>query len=102
GNTDFILRYKLAGERIASGVLLYQGPDEGFFLVMAQPPERVAAADIPPREYIFVVDVSGSMSGFPLDTAKNVLRDLIATLKPTDTFNVLLFSGDSHLMSRRS
>ena len=70
GNRDFILRYRLAGERIASGLLLYQGEDEGFFLVMAQPPARVAASDVPPREYIFVVDVSGSMSGFPLDTAK--------------------------------
>ena len=102
GNRDFILRYRLAGERIASGLLLYQGQDEGFFLVMAQPPERVAAADVPPREYIFVVDVSGSMAGFPLDTAKKLLRDLIGTLKPTDTFNVLLFSGTSHLMSPRS
>ena len=102
GNRDFILRYRLAGERIASGLLLYQGQDEGFFLVMAQPPERVAAADVPPREYIFVVDVSGSMTGFPLDTAKALLRDLIGRLKPTDTFNVLLFSGTSHLMSPRS
>jgi Ca-activated chloride channel family protein len=102
GNRDFILRYRLAGERIASGVLLYQGQDEGFFLVMAQPPERVAPSDIPPREYIFVVDVSGSMSGFPLDTAKTLLHDLIGRLEPTDTFNVLLFSGGSHLLSPRS
>ncbi len=70
--------------------------------VMAQPPQRVAASDVPPREYIFVVDVSGSMTGFPLDTAKKLLRDLIGRLKPTDTFNVLLFSGTSHLMSPRS
>jgi Ca-activated chloride channel family protein len=102
GNRDFVVRYRIAGERIASGLLLYQGADEGFFLVVAQPPERVAAADIPPREYIFVVDVSGSMGGFPLDTAKGLLRDLIGVLKPTDTFNVLLFSGTSHLLAPRS
>ena len=102
GNRDFILRYRLAGERIASGLVLYQGPDEGFLLVMAQPPLRVAESEVPPREYIFVVDVSGSMTGFPLDTAKELLRDLIGRLKPTDTFNVLLFSGTSHLMAPRS
>jgi Ca-activated chloride channel family protein len=28
--------------------------------------------DIPPREYIFVVDVSGSMDGFPLQTSKQL------------------------------
>lgn len=102
GNRDFVLRYRLAGERIASGLVLYKGADEGFFLVMAQPPERVAASDLPPREYIFVVDVSGSMDGFPLQTAKTLLRDLIGTLAPTDTFNVVLFAGTSHVMAPRS
>src|SRR5262245_12643861 len=60
GNRDFILRYRLSGDQIASGLLLYQGADENFFLYMAQPPERITAEEIPAREYIFVVDVSGS------------------------------------------
>ena len=38
GNRDFILRYRLAGETISSGLLLYQGRDENFFLLMAEPP----------------------------------------------------------------
>ena len=29
---------------------------------------------IPPREYVFIVDVSGSMHGFPLDTTKALMR----------------------------
>src|SRR6267142_6898882 len=66
GNRDFVLHYRLAGNQIASGLILYQGEDENFFLYMAQPPQRVMTEDIPPREYIFVVDVSGSMEGFPL------------------------------------
>ena len=71
GNRDFILRYRLAGREIASGLLLYQAGDENFFLLMAEPPQAVAPDQVPPREYIFVLDVSGSMNGFPLDTAKN-------------------------------
>ena len=102
GNRDFILRYRLAGEQIASGLLLYQGQDENFFLYMAQPPARVANDEIPPREYIFVVDVSGSMEGFPLDTSKTLLRDLIGKLKPTDLFNVVLFAGDARILSPNS
>ena len=35
---------------------------------------RSPAAQINPRDYIFVVDISGSMHGFPLDTAKALLR----------------------------
>ena len=102
GNRDFILRYRLAGDQIASGLILYQGEDENFFLYMAQPPERVANAEIPAREYIFVVDVSGSMDGFPLNTAKRLLRDLIGQLRPSDLFNVVLFAGDSTVLSAKS
>jgi Ca-activated chloride channel family protein len=102
GNRDFVLRYRLAGDQIASGMILYQGDDgENFFLYMAQPPKRVAVADIPPREFIFVVDVSGSMEGFPLDTSKKLLEDLIGGLRPTDFFNVVLFSGDSTALSEK-
>lgn len=102
GNRDFILRYRLTGEQITSGLLLYQGQDENFFLYMAQPPARITTADIPAREYIFVVDVSGSMNGFPLDTAKQLLRDLLGQLRPTDMFNIVLFAGDSAVLSGKS
>ena len=102
GNRDFILKYRLAGGKIASGLLLYEGDDEDFFLLMVQPPGRVAIRQIPPREYIFIVDVSGSMHGFPLDISKQLLKDLIGNLRPTDTFNVLLFAGCSSLLSEKS
>lgn len=99
GNRDFVLNYRLAGDQIASGLMLYQGIDENFFLYIAQPPKRVAPEDIPPREYVFVVDVSGSMEGFPLNVSKKLLTDLIGNLHPTDYFNVVLFSGDSTALS---
>ena len=102
GNRDFIMRYRLAGNQIAAGLLLYQGQDENFFLYMAQPPQRPVIEDIPPREYIFVVDVSGSMNGFPLNVSKELLRDLIGKLRPTDLFNVVLFAGDSTMLSPTS
>src|SRR4030095_13013851 len=102
GNRDFIVRYSLAGQQITSGLLLFQGADENFFLYMAQPPERVEMDDIPPREYIFVVDVSGSMEGFPLNTSKRLLSDLIGKLRPSDFFNMVLFAGDSALLSEKS
>ena len=102
GNRDFVMRYRLAGNQITSGLLLYQGEDENYFLYMAQPPSRVASEAIPPREYIFVLDVSGSMDGFPLNTAKQLVKDLIGQLRPTDLFNVVLFAGDSAVLSGES
>ncbi|WP_411881486.1 VIT and vWA domain-containing protein [Polaromonas sp. YR568] len=104
-NRDFILDYRLAGERIESGVMLYQGDKgngENFFLAMIEPPKQVAVQTINPRDYIFVVDISGSMHGFPLETAKVLLRELIGSLRPSDTFNVMLFSGSNRLLSPKS
>jgi Ca-activated chloride channel family protein len=102
GNRDFILRYRLSGEQVSLGLLLHEGKDENFFLLMAQPPRSVATDDVPPREYIFVLDVSGSMNGFPLDTAKKLMRDLIHVLRPTDTFNVVLFADGSRTLAPAS
>jgi len=102
GNRDYILKYRLAGGKIESGLLLYKGESENFFLLMVQPPQRITTAQIPAREYVFIVDVSGSMHGFPLDISKKVLKDLIGNLRASDTFNVLLFSGASELWSKQS
>lgn len=99
---DVVVQYRLSGKAIQTGLILHrgEGPEaENFFLLMAQPPERPASTLLPPRDYTFVLDISGSMSGFPLDTAKALLRDLIGSLKPEDTFNVLFFAGSSFVLS---
>jgi len=104
-NRDVVIDYRLAGERIESGLMLHKGQGEGaenFFLAMIEPPKAVPASAISPRDYIFVVDISGSMHGFPLDTAKTVLERLIGGLRPSDTFNVLLFSGSNRMLNAHS
>ena len=102
GNRDFILKYRLAGNKIQTGLLLSKGDNENFFLLMMQPPKKVMRNEIPPREYIFIVDVSGSMHGFPLNISKTLLKDLISTLGSEDRFNVLLFAGGSQVMADQS
>jgi Ca-activated chloride channel family protein len=101
GNRDFVLRYRLAGDKIESGLLLSpRGPDgDGYFALMMEPPQRPKLDQIPPREYIFLLDVSGSMHGFPLDTAKALMRELLGRLRPTDHFDLALFSGANYVMS---
>lgn len=105
-NRDFILHYRLSGERIESGLTLYRGQDdegeENFFLATIEPPRAVAPRQINPRDYIFVVDISGSMHGYPLETAKELLKNLIGSLRPSDTFNVMLFSGSSRMLAPAS
>ena len=102
GNRDFILKYRLAGHQVESGLLLYPGESENFFLLLMQPPAQIATAQIPPREYLFVVDVSGSMRGFPLETSKQLLVDLLGDLRSSDRFNILLFAGGSAVLAEQS
>jgi Ca-activated chloride channel family protein len=102
GNKDFILDYRLSGGGIETGLLLFEGEEEKFFLAMIQPPRSVSQKTIPPREYIFVVDVSGSMHGFPLNISKQLMRALLADLRPVDRFNVLLFAGGSSVFAEQS
>ena len=104
-NRDFILNYRLAADQVQSGLMLYESGDSGdenFFLAMVQPPQVINPQEMPARDYIFVVDISGSMGGFPLDTAKQVIKELLAGLRPNDTFNIMLFSGSSSMLSPES
>ncbi len=98
-NRDFILHYRLGGERTATGLTLWEGAGENFFMAIVEPPKAIATVQINPREYVFVVDISGSMHGYPLNTAKTLLRNLIGQLRPSDTFNVLLFSGSADMLN---
>ena len=103
GTKDFVLRYQLAGDQIQTGLLLYPGVEdkpEQFFLMMMEPPARVTRESVVPREYIFIVDVSGSMNGFPLNqVAKPLMAKLIEDLRPNEFMNTLLFAGGSEVLS---
>lgn len=101
-NRDFILDYRLSSASFESGVLLSKGAEENFFLALIAPPAKVQSQMLVPREYIFVVDISGSMHGFPLDTTKRLLKNLLGRLRPVDSFNVLLFSGSSSMLADKS
>jgi len=102
GNRDIIINYSLQGNTIQSGLMLFENGKENYFLMMIQPPKKIDMDEIPAREYIFIVDVSGSMSGFPLDISKKLMKNLIENLKPKDKFNVILFAGTTGLFSQKS
>ena len=99
GNRDFVLRFRLQDAQILSGLMTYASESENYFLLMAQPPERVTPAQVMRREFLFVVDVSGSMNGFPLKTAGAVMARLLAGLRPEETFNILFFAGGSDVLA---
>ena len=97
-NKDFVLRYDVAGQKIADALLTHTSSKGGFFTFILQPPERVTAEDVTPKELVFVLDTSGSMSGFPIEKAKETMTLALDNLYPYDTFNLITFAGDEHIL----
>ncbi|MDP9268999.1 MAG: VWA domain-containing protein [Acidobacteriota bacterium] len=112
-NKDFILRYEVAGQQIADALLVHAEQSKaaqslggalagsqtaGYFTFILQPPERVFDEDATPRELVFVLDTSGSMSGFPIEKAKETMALALGNLRAKDTFNLITFSGDEHIL----
>lgn len=101
-NKDFLLRYRVAGEQLAEGVLAHRVAGKpGHFLLTIAPPARPQQENAEPKELIFVIDTSGSMHGFPLDKAKEAMDAALASLRPQDTFNLITFAGDTQLLFPR-
>jgi Ca-activated chloride channel homolog len=97
-NKDFVLRYDVAGRKIEDALLTHRDGRGGYFTLIMQPPERVTVEDVSPKELVFVLDTSGSMSGFPIEKAKETMRLALDGLNPQDTFNLITFSGDTHIL----
>jgi Ca-activated chloride channel family protein len=97
-NKDFILRYAVAGKQIGDAFLAHTDARGGYFTLFLQPPARVPASDVTPKEIVFVLDTSGSMMGFPIEKAKEAMDLAIAGLNPGDAFNLITFSGDTHIL----
>jgi Ca-activated chloride channel family protein len=101
-NKDFVLKYDVAGRRIEDALLTHRDAAKGgFFTFILQPPDRVTAEDVMPKELVFVLDTSGSMQGFPLDKAKETMQLALDGLYPQDTFNLITFSGDTKILFRQ-
>ena len=103
-NKDFILKYDVAGEQITDAILSQAVPagsglgTGGYFNLILQPPARIAESDITPKELVFVLDTSGSMMGFPIEKAKELINHALDELYPGDTFNLITFSGETRVL----
>ena len=97
-NKDFILRYDVTGKRIEDAVLAHRSQRGGFFTMILQPPDKIASEDRTPKEIVFVLDTSGSMSGFPIEKAKEAMKLSLEGLYPDDTFNLITFAGDTSVL----
>ena len=94
-NKDFVLQYNVVGKQPEMAVLTHTEGQTGYFMLMIQPREDEQLKRSPPRELVFLVDVSGSMSGQPTEKVKETMAKLLRLCKPQDTVQVITFASDS-------
>lgn len=96
-DSDFVLEWAPAVGREPRAVYFTEEVDgERYALLMVLPPDAPeAVAARLPRETVFVIDTSGSMSGTSLEQAKQALLLGLGRLGPGDAFNVVRFSSQA-------
>lgn len=92
---DAVVRYHLASPDYALRFLAHRsGGDDGSFLLLVSPKDRLEQVDVLGRDIVFVVDVSGSMSGEPLQQTKAALRAILGKLDQKDRFDIVAFADE--------
>ena len=101
-NRDFVLDFKVAGDRIKANLLTHLDRErgEGYFTMMLYPPNDLEDLHRHPVEMVFVVDSSGSMEGAPIEQAREAMLEALDLLEPTDTFQIIRFSTDASQFGR--
>jgi Ca-activated chloride channel family protein len=99
---DFNLYYGLANDSISVNLLSYveSAGQDGFLMLMVQPPLSVPEERTIPKDVIIVLDQSGSMWGEAWEQAISAAEYVLKNLNPRDRFNVVMFSTGVREYSR--
>ncbi|MCL2648980.1 MAG: VIT and VWA domain-containing protein [Phycisphaerales bacterium] len=95
-DTDFHLFIGRKATAVGISLLTYR-PDEGqdgYFVMMAAPVVS-KVAKVMPKDVVFVMDTSGSMSGTKIEQARKALKYCVETLNPQDRFEIVRFSTEA-------
>ncbi|MFQ5583449.1 MAG: VIT domain-containing protein [Calditrichia bacterium] len=95
GDKDFVLYYSVAKKEINTTLLTFRPRTDrdGYFILLASPQLDVYRKRAVPKDFIFVIDVSGSMAGEKIQQAREGLRFCVNSLNPEDRFEIIRFSS---------
>lgn len=101
GDKDFELFYSAEKNELGMSLLTFRKADEdGYFMLIASPGFERDQKNTIPKDVVFVLDTSGSMSGKKLEQAKKALIFCIQNLNDEDRFEVIRFSTETEALFR--
>ena len=93
---DFECNYSVSDESFGMTLLTHRADEneDGYFMLLISPKYEVKKTDVIEKDFIFVLDHSGSMAGKKVRQAKEALRYCVNNLNDGDRFNLILFNSD--------
>lgn len=94
---DVVLRWRTGGGPL-TGVMYYGELDgSGYFLHVYDPDPNYFAETGLGKDFVFVLDKSGSMDGTKFAQSKDALEHIYGTLDNRDRFSLVLFNGKAEV-----
>ncbi|MEW6069638.1 MAG: VWA domain-containing protein, partial [Candidatus Thermoplasmatota archaeon] len=96
---DFELYYTTTTQFVGAGILNYFDGEQGYLLFALSPSSEELNITYLPKDMIFVIDKSGSMSGEKIEQAKKALKYILQRLAIEDRFTIVSFDSTIYLFS---
>ncbi|MBP1909720.1 VIT domain-containing protein [Methanolobus bombayensis] len=93
--SDMIVVFKTENTDVDGEMLFYELNGTGYFMHIFSPTAEELGTSPLNKDIIFVIDKSGSMSGFKMEQVREAFSGIIADLPENDRFNIVFF--DSHV-----
>ena len=98
---DFELFFSPAEGGFGGGFLTGRMEDHDHFLFLFSPDGEGTRDDALPKDIVFVMDRSGSMSGEKIDQARNALQFILGQLGEEDRFSIVSFDERISILADR-
>ncbi len=94
-NKDFVLRFERNSkdQDFTLSSHFDSNRQRGYFALGLYPSDSLFVGERKDLEVLFLMDISGSQSGWPLQKQKEITTYMIQQLKPTDRFSVVSFNN---------
>ncbi|KAJ8543357.1 hypothetical protein K7X08_005880 [Anisodus acutangulus] len=100
---NFIFSYTVSSGHTCGSVLLQSPPlldsDQREIFCCSLFPGDQQCRKVFRKEVVFVVDISGSMKGKPIEDTKQALSTALSKLDSQDLFNIIAFNSEKYLFS---
>ena len=101
-NSDFVLNVSMYGVYSERFISAKKSEGEYFSYISFTPKIEIDGTAKTGKDFIFLVDISGSMSGNNIESAKKAMKICLRNIEAGDSFNIIAFESDFWCFAKNS